>query len=515
MKKQFKHLLVAILTVSSLLATNACKKDHFDEPPGNTTDPNLPVNITIADLVALHVAGGGDGTFQKITDDKTIVATVIADDRSGNFYKSIVIDDGTAGITLALDKSSLYNDYPIGRKIYVKLNGLTIGDNGGLPEIGGGVDTITDPLQPALASISSILITKYVVKGPTGQTIPIQHVSVNAIKSLNTTYLNRLIQLDSVEFRPSDAGKTWGGIIGGSSGGYINRTLEQCPNTALNKIIVSTGAYATFSQHLTPTGNGTLFAIYSVYSGAPQLVMRDETDAQLNDTTRCNGTVIIPPTLDTSGTYITIADLKALYTGTPGAAITSDVKIRGSVISDLVNKNEQDKNAIIQDATAGIIVRFEAAHTFTVGKEVVVKFSMASLDSVIKFGGVFQAGGKTPLTHAIAVGTKPVTPQVVTVSQLTSNIYNYESTLVKVLNFHFSERSSGSGTSGTYSYSKLDVNDGSTIQLYTTSSALFKTTTYPTGSPLTSIVAIALPYTSSSGFNGKELKIRNTADVTP
>ena len=514
MKKQFKHLLVAILTVISLMASNACKKDHFDEPPANTTDPNLVVNTTIAELLALHIAGGGDGTFQLITEDKTIAATVIADDRSGNFYKSIVIDDTTGGITLALDRSSLYNDYPVGRKIYVKLKGLTIGDNGGLPEIGGGIDTISNPLQPALASISSILITKYVVKGPSGQIIPIQHVTINAIKSLNATYLNRLVQLDSVEFKASDAGKTWGGVIGGPSGGYVNRTLEQCPNTSVDKIIISTGAYSTFSQKLTPTGKGTLLAIYSVYSGAPQLVMRDDADAHLDDTVRCNGSVIIPPTFDTAGTYITIADLKALYAGIPGTAITTDLKIRGSVISDYVNKNEQSNNLMVQDATAGILVRFASAHSIAVGKEVVVKFSLASVDSVIKFGGVFQAGGKTPSTHVSVVGTKPITPQVVTIAQLNSDIYAYESTLVKILNVTLSQRTGGTGTSGTYGYSKLDAKDGATIQLYTTSSALFKTTAYPTGA-LTSIVAIATPYTSSSGFNGKEIKIRNTADVTP
>ena len=511
MKKQFKHLLVAALTIISLMAANACKKDHFDEPPANTTDPNLPVNITIAELLTRFTANGGTGTFLPIAEDLTLAATVIADDKSGNFYKTIVIDDGTAGISLALDRSSLYNDYPIGRKIYVKLNGLTIGDNGGLPEIGGGIDTITDPTQPALASISSILITKFVVKGPSGQTVPVQSVTVNAIKSLNATYLNRLIQLDSVEFKASDAGKTWGGVIGGPSGGYVDRKLEDC---AGNNVTISTGAYSTFSQKLTPTGKGTLLAIYSVYNGTPQLVMRDAADAHLDDTTRCNGTVIIPPTLDTAGTYTTIAALKALYSGTPGASITSDVKIRGSVISDRVNKNEQDKNVIIQDATGGIYVRFEAAHSFNVGQEVVIKFSLTSVDSVVKFGGVFQLGGKTPLTHAIAVGTKPITPQIVTVTQLNTDIYAYESTLIKILNVSLTERTGGTGTSGTYSYSKLDAGDGAKIQLYTTSAALFKTTTYPTGT-LNNIVAIALPYTTGSGFNGKEIKIRNTADVTP
>lgn len=284
MKKQFRHFLAVSFTILSLIAVNACKKDHFDEPPGNTTDPNLPVNITIAEIVALHDAGGGEGTFQRITEDKTLTATVIADDKSGNFYKSIVIDDGTAGITLALDRADLYNDYPVGRKIYVKLNGLTIGDNGGLPQIGGGIDSISNPLQPELASISSALITKFVVKGPAGQTVPIQKVSLGSLGTLNPAYLNRLIQVDTVEFDGASKNKTWGGVIGGPSGGYMDRTIQDCfGNTA----VISTGAYSTFSQKLTPTGQGTLLAIYSVFAGDPQLVMRDAGDATMDQTIAC------------------------------------------------------------------------------------------------------------------------------------------------------------------------------------------------------------------------------------
>ena len=63
------------------------------------------------------------GSFEVITEDKTIGGIVIADDESGQFYKTIVIQDETGGISVNLDGYDLYTSYPVGRKVYVKSEG--------------------------------------------------------------------------------------------------------------------------------------------------------------------------------------------------------------------------------------------------------------------------------------------------------------------------------------------------------------------------------------------------------
>src|SRR5687768_14204136 len=92
----------------------SCKK-RFDQPPG-FIQPNITANKTIAQLKSMYSGTG----FLPITDDIIIEGVVVADDKSGNYYKAIVVQDSTAGIEIQLDGTNLYTDFPVGRKIYLK-----------------------------------------------------------------------------------------------------------------------------------------------------------------------------------------------------------------------------------------------------------------------------------------------------------------------------------------------------------------------------------------------------------
>ncbi|MGN1215240.1 MAG: DUF5689 domain-containing protein [Candidatus Cryptobacteroides sp.] len=76
----------------------------------------IEANTTIADLAALYT----NGKPFEITDNIVIAGRVITTDKPGNFYKSIYIQDETGAIELKLGKTSLYNDYALGQKVYVK-----------------------------------------------------------------------------------------------------------------------------------------------------------------------------------------------------------------------------------------------------------------------------------------------------------------------------------------------------------------------------------------------------------
>ncbi|MEI2750497.1 MAG: DUF5689 domain-containing protein [Ferruginibacter sp.] len=77
------------------------------------------------DLKAYHTS---PGTFDLITDDVIISGVVVANDKSGNFYKQLFIQDSTGAMQLLLDANSLYVTYPVGRKVYIKCKGLTLSD---------------------------------------------------------------------------------------------------------------------------------------------------------------------------------------------------------------------------------------------------------------------------------------------------------------------------------------------------------------------------------------------------
>lgn len=97
MNTKLRNSLVITL-VTTLLVLTGCKKD-FDSPPITV----LPAGniITIDSLRKIYTSF--DSTF---VNDYSVYGTVTADELSGNLYKTIYIQDGTAGILLKLTASS-------------------------------------------------------------------------------------------------------------------------------------------------------------------------------------------------------------------------------------------------------------------------------------------------------------------------------------------------------------------------------------------------------------------------
>lgn len=91
----------------------------------------LTPNKTIMELKSLY-----KNAPVKIEDGIIIGGQVISEDKSGNIYKSIYIQDATGAIEVKIGKNSLYNDYKLGQWVYVKCSGLTLGDYKGMIQLG-------------------------------------------------------------------------------------------------------------------------------------------------------------------------------------------------------------------------------------------------------------------------------------------------------------------------------------------------------------------------------------------
>lgn len=244
----------------------SCEK-LYDAPP-KELEMAFSADMTIRELKAKHVMG----KFEQINDAKTIVAVVVADDTSDNFYKSLAVQDSTGGITLRMDGIKLNANYPIGRKIALNIKGLWLGDYGKLIQLGAGVDD-ADPANPTLLSIPQTLFDQIIKKGEVVTNIPPIKLSIN---QLNNNYQSMLIQLDSVEFVPLDSAKTFADYTNKLS---VNRTLKACNG---NTILLRTSGYASFANTKTPVGNGQVTGIYSVFGSTKQLMIRDVSDLQMS-----------------------------------------------------------------------------------------------------------------------------------------------------------------------------------------------------------------------------------------
>lgn len=90
---------------------------------------------TIADLKARCTANS-----VAVTEDITLEGVVTGNDFYGEFYKTLVVEDASGGISLLIDGTRLAFDYPVGAAVTIFCNGLTLGDYGGKIQLGTAPD---------------------------------------------------------------------------------------------------------------------------------------------------------------------------------------------------------------------------------------------------------------------------------------------------------------------------------------------------------------------------------------
>lgn len=269
MKSFYLFLIALFFIVGSI----NCER-HFDEPP-EYSGPRVKANISITEIKRLHITNN----FEKINDDLIIEGIVTANDRTDNFYKSIVIQDSTAGITVRLDGVSLFNIYPIGRKIFIRLKGLWLGDYGGMIQLGAGVNR-SNPQFPELIPIPQPLFDRVIIKGDLNQNVlPIKL----KIQDLNDSLQSMLVTLTQVEFDHSDTAKPYADAVNKQT---IAHTLRTC---GIGSVYVRTSGFSKFATALTARGHGDITGIYSVFRTQKQLLLRDTSDVQMNGL-RCTAT---------------------------------------------------------------------------------------------------------------------------------------------------------------------------------------------------------------------------------
>jgi hypothetical protein len=262
--------------MSMAFILNSCKKD-FDSPPG-PSDPNITANTTIAGLKALHTTGGA---YDVITTDRIISGVVVANDKSGNLYKQLFIQDSTGGLQILLDANSLYGTYPVGRKIFIRCKNLCISDYNGTMQL--GVKALVSGLT-SLEAIPGSLISNYVVAGSINNPVTPKVVTVAQLGTgMQDKYIGSLIQLDNFAFTSLNVTYSDTSVYKNTT----NRDVKNCPTDGNNTIIVRTSAYSNFAGKKVAQGRGSLIAIYTVFGTTKQLIIRDTNDVKFTNPYAC------------------------------------------------------------------------------------------------------------------------------------------------------------------------------------------------------------------------------------
>jgi hypothetical protein len=253
-----------------ILSTSAClKQASFANNINNRVDSI----VSIKSVKKLHYTG----EFEVVQQNMSIEAVVVANDASNNLYKTIAVQDNTAGIMILLDGINLYQEFPIGAVLRIQLKDLILTDYRRMVQIVASIDTSNGSLQTT--GIPSPLFSKHIVIVKDQPNIkPIQ---VN-FKNLHDSLQGRLIKLSNVEFASADTNLSFAdkkNKIGAS------RALKFCTG---GTVYLRTSGYADFAGIKLPSGNGDLVGVYSVYNSEKQVFIRDTSDILLKNK-RCTG----------------------------------------------------------------------------------------------------------------------------------------------------------------------------------------------------------------------------------
>jgi hypothetical protein len=285
--KTFKNIHIWVLLTGIIAITQvSCIDKEFGTIAPRTDSTHLAANTTIAELKSLY-----SGDLLQLTstslyqrDSILIEGIVVSDDKAGNFYKTIVVQDATGGIEVKLDKTTLYNDYPRGSRVVVYCNNLYLGEYGGLPQLGS---IYTENGITQLGSLEGdIIISKHVFrKGKTPVTVtPLVLTSIG----LTPSNFSKLVSFEDVQFQTlnlpgSNVRLTYADPIGLNS---ISHRLMGCSDTYSTLVVRSSG-FARFAKDTIPSMNGTITGVLSYYNGTYQLTIRDLNDVVFTNP-RCN-----------------------------------------------------------------------------------------------------------------------------------------------------------------------------------------------------------------------------------
>ena len=223
-----------------------------------TVENDSPV-ISIAELKSMY--RNAPLRIDKAID---IEGVIVADDESGNFYKTIIIQDKTGAIEIKCNSTGLYRKYRRGYRLTVHCNGLTIGAYGGLLQLGtAGTGSYQTEYIP-LGQISSALI----LGDSTGLPAPLNLT----IGTFQGSFIDCLVKFDNIQF--VEIGLNWS-----NPGADTDRHIV---DTSGGELIVRTSSRSAFASQALPSGSGCITGILSYFNGAYQLKVIDLKDVNIN-----------------------------------------------------------------------------------------------------------------------------------------------------------------------------------------------------------------------------------------
>ena len=190
-----------------------------------------------------------------VTEDITLEGVVTGNDFYGEFYKTLVVEDASGGISVLIDGTRLAFDYPVGAAVTIFCNGLTLGDYGGKIQLGVAPDG-----DYGVGRIPREELGRYLRRNPDKDRRP--RPAVCTFDAIGPRQTDTYVCFEGVRF--TEAGPWCDTDPETSEPQTSERTLTDAQGRTFRVRTLGTCAYAT---EPVPQGTGSVYGIIDYFNG--------------------------------------------------------------------------------------------------------------------------------------------------------------------------------------------------------------------------------------------------------
>ena len=315
---------VAIALLTAFAIASCVKDDDYDIPDPNGKKPLPDYSGQVVSFA--NVLTKVTASVATYTADEAIEGYVISSDEGGNFYRKIYIQnaDKNQGLSVAIDKSGLYTEFPVGAKVQLRLKGLATQLNNSAIEVGYGTYTAKSG-RKGVAAMAEAIYKKHLFDTGERKTVAELAKVSNSIQEVSTeAHVDQLITLKGVHFPTDAVGKTLF-VIPDANAKDKNGTNYKLTDANGKTIIFRTSSYAEFKDEKVPAGEVEVTGVLTKFNKDYQFMISNYADLVVKGGTSTS-------TQTGTQTSTTVETLEASNATVADYVVGKTVKLHGTTV---------------------------------------------------------------------------------------------------------------------------------------------------------------------------------------
>lgn len=313
----------AIAFISLCTVMSCVKDDDYELPDNKKVLPAFAGKVVSFSDVASRTTA----SIKTYSADEAIEGYVISSDEGGNFYKKIYIqnENKTQALSVALDKSGIYTEFPIGAKVQLRLKGLTTQLNNAITEVGYKIYKNEKSGRESVGSMAEAIYKTHLYDmGGERKTLASLAKEVTSIETVkNDAHVGQLITLKGVHFPAGVVGKTMYDDKN-KVGTGTNYKLTDANGKSID---FRTSSFAKFKDEKVPSGTLDVTGVLSKFNTSWQFMVSNYADIKVVSSATTTSTQT------STQTATTVVSLEASTATVADYVVGNTAKVHGTIIT--------------------------------------------------------------------------------------------------------------------------------------------------------------------------------------